>query len=184
MRPTKLTPALTARIVGHVLSGFTLRGTAAAAGIGERTLHDWLKGFPQFSQSIRNAQTQALRTSAADMAARRLVLGNATALELQGVRNGFAEGHTISETVLRLGISRTTEWRHRSVLKLMAGSKAAKLERADAELRVVRSLLAAYADGFKVAPSDPRWEWALYLGLEISHGTGRRDTKAKLEVRP
>lgn len=41
-RPTKLTAALAEQLAAGVAAGATYRAAAAAAGVGERTLHDWL----------------------------------------------------------------------------------------------------------------------------------------------
>lgn len=65
-RPTKLNDVCTQAIVKAIRAGVSLSGAAKSAGIGERTLFDWLSRgragevpFEQFSQRVREAEGHA-----------------------------------------------------------------------------------------------------------------------------
>ena len=66
-RPTKLTPAVQARIVAHLRAGNYIETAAAAAGITKETLYDWLRRgaaetfgpHRQFSDAVQEAQAAA-----------------------------------------------------------------------------------------------------------------------------
>ncbi len=197
-RRTLLTPQLVAKLVARIADGSPLVKAAKSVGIHRDTLFSWLGRFPDFSDAVRNARaiaeavevTEAMRLSAAlqlDFAKRRGQLH-------QGVRDGFAAGATPKETALKLGISRATEWRYRDNLRLThVRARRVMLEQADAELLTMRRVVVAYAEGFRAA-GDAECRWAENLGLLAARGnnqhrakrkpTGRRDTRAAIEVRP
>ncbi len=58
-RPTKYTKATVARLVEAVEKGSTYELAAYYAGIGERTLYDWLERYPQLVQDIKAAEARA-----------------------------------------------------------------------------------------------------------------------------
>lgn len=65
-RPTKLTPAITKKLLNFIRMGLPHKRAAECAGIGERTFYDWIRyaeegkeGFSQFSQELKKAESEA-----------------------------------------------------------------------------------------------------------------------------
>ena len=55
MNNGKYTPELVASICNKLENGLTKRGAAILNGIDETTFYDWVKQYPQFSQSVEDA---------------------------------------------------------------------------------------------------------------------------------
>ena len=58
-RPTKYNAEVAAQICRDIATTVPLQVAATRAGIGERTLYDWIKKFSQFSQDIKKAYAEA-----------------------------------------------------------------------------------------------------------------------------
>lgn len=58
-RETKRTPELEKKLFEALVDGCTRRAACAYAGIAESTLYEWLKDFPEFSESLICAENQA-----------------------------------------------------------------------------------------------------------------------------
>jgi hypothetical protein len=62
-RPTKRTPEAEALIVEAVSDGLPYRLAAEAGGISYETLNEWRKGFSEFSDSLKKAESKAAQAA-------------------------------------------------------------------------------------------------------------------------
>lgn len=60
-RPTKYSAKTRDAILAAIAVGCSREQAAAVAGIGERTLYDWLKAKPQLSQDIEKAEAAGVQ---------------------------------------------------------------------------------------------------------------------------
>lgn len=58
-RPSKYTPERVARIVQLLEAGNTRKAAATASGIAEATFHAWCAEYPEFSEQIKEAESEA-----------------------------------------------------------------------------------------------------------------------------
>jgi len=58
-RPCKYTPATVERLLSAVEAGLTLKQACIAAGIGETTLHEWRKEYPDLKPRLEAARERA-----------------------------------------------------------------------------------------------------------------------------
>jgi hypothetical protein len=62
-RPTKRTGEIEKKILDGVAKGLPLKIAAALAGVGERTLNEWLKSDPVFERAVAKAGAQPVMES-------------------------------------------------------------------------------------------------------------------------
>ena len=59
-RHSKYTPEVVESICTFLRQGNTRKTSAICSGIAERTFYEWMEEFPQFSQSIKRAEEEAV----------------------------------------------------------------------------------------------------------------------------
>ncbi len=59
-RPSKMTPEKVEAICTYLKQGNTRKTSAILAGIGHSTLYEWMEEFPEFADTIKRAEEEAI----------------------------------------------------------------------------------------------------------------------------
>ncbi len=105
-RPTKRTPETESKILEFLASGVTRKAAAEAVGIHISTFCDWVADFPEFSEAVTRAESQAEAGYAAVM--RKAAMGFDAGETVETVSTEFRKRKTTT-TDPKTGIKTTVE---------------------------------------------------------------------------